>query len=1326
MRKVGYQKKSPGIRVFISYMNSNRLKKIEEIYHASLEIEPEKQALFLEKECGEDKELKKEIEALLYFEENPIGLIDTPPEDLAAEIFSHKEDSQDLINKTIGRYKVEKILGEGGMGTVFLAKDGHLARNVAVKVLSAEIFTDKNHIQRFKQEARAVSKLNHPNILTVYEIGQTDETHYIATEFIEGKSLKDHLKDGRLQLTSILDIAIQIVSALKEAHSAGIIHRDIKPDNIMIRPDGLVKILDFGIAKLIKKENFDTDSESKAANQINTISGMIMGTAKYMSPEQARGHRVDARTDLFSFGVLLYEMVSGKQPFTGETVNHTIVAILENDPPPFSRKIPLELIKIIKKALEKNRDDRYSSAKDLLTDLKNLQSRLVIEGHTEHSSDYPYSTTDSSGDSTSFSSLNKDEALSFSTFGGDWQTPLIGRNTERQALKRLLESAYEGRGKFVLLSGEAGVGKTRLATEILKDGRRSGMLALAGHANENQTVPFITITEILEEIVRQVPESDVRELLGKDASEISRLLPELRNLFSDIPEPENLPPEQQQRVLFNSVFEFCKRVSIDRPLVMLFDDIHWADESSLLLIENLAKRISELSILMIGTYRDIEADMGKPFAKELPVMIRRRLAERLTIKDFDENAVNDLLAALGGDDPPQDFVKLVHRGTEGNPFFIEEVFYHLSEEEKLFDEKGKWNVRLQDDALEVPEGVRLVIGRRLKRLKEKTRKVLSTAATIGLRFDLPVLETAVGDLDEVLEGIEEAESAFLIKTVKSKKPKARYEFNHALVRQTLIGEISIPRLQRLHLLIADSMETIYGENADKHSADIAHQLLAAGTRAKASRTRRFLTLAGDLAQASAAAEEAHGFYARALEFDEGIEQREQAELLFKRGMASRSLGDWEKAAADWNEALPLLESEGRSDFVTLICWEIAYQKIWQSEFEEAVEIATRGLASAGDGASVGRSRLLALLGQINDLAGNFEGGDKLLTESVEMAENLGDERLLGGEVLHSRIYHYYYTQQITRAVSVSERALKLSQKFGRPWDISSAFGLLALHLPYAGQFARAKEIADEAFPFATQEGDKGTLGHVYATRATYALTQGDFKKSREGFKECEKIFREAGFPWFTLCLSLDGWIAMLEGDFKRARKKHEEAVQFKLSGPFTGLEEACYLRFLVFAGDEKARSLMEELESQLPNLEKKSGIGSWILLSSMVESAITLGFNEKAAKLLPLIEQKLAEGMVATHPFELTERIAGMAATAGGLWEDAEKHFQNALRQAKEIPHLPEQGEVRRWYAKMLNDRNAPEDAERSKVLLSEAQEIFQKIGMLKHQEIVENMWHKV
>lgn len=370
-------------------MTPERYHQIGELYHAALELRADERAFFLERACAGDAELRHQVESLIASHDQAAEFISSPALTVAAEMLANDEGSA-LSGQTIARYRVLSLIGTGGMGRVYLAEDIELGRRVALKLLPKHFTYDKNQVQRFRQEARAASALNHPNILTVYEVGQTDGTEFIATEYVDGETLRERLTGPSVQVHEILNVAAQVADALAAAHEVGIIHRDVKPENIMIRRDGYIKVLDFGLAKLTQKLSGSLPIEFEASTKrvVRTNPGVVMGTTQYMSPEQARGLTVDPRADIWSLGVVLYEMVTGQRPFAGSTHGDTIVAILDREPAPFARYtsgVPAELERIVQKALSKNVDERYQRAQDIAVDLKRLRRRLDVEAEIDRS-----------------------------------------------------------------------------------------------------------------------------------------------------------------------------------------------------------------------------------------------------------------------------------------------------------------------------------------------------------------------------------------------------------------------------------------------------------------------------------------------------------------------------------------------------------------------------------------------------------------------------------------------------------------------------------------------------------------------------------------------------------------------------------------------------------------------------------------------------------------------------------------------------------------------------------------------------------------------------
>lgn len=366
-------------------MTPERWQQIDRLFHSVLEMPLSDRADFLQHACGDDEFLRSEVESLIESHERSDGFITAPPGDIAAEFLGNAQRRL-RPGQLVGHYIITALLATGGMGEVYLARDEKLGRKIALKLLPAEFTNHPERVRRFELEARAASALNHPNILTIYEIGQSESSHFIATEFVEGQTLRQHISavtaGSTIDVTRVLDIAIQIASALAAAHSAGIVHRDVKPENIMLRSDGLVKVLDFGLAKLAQEQHTDVINEKSTLSMVSTNPGVVMGTLRYMSPEQARGLEVDARSDIWSLGVVLYETITGTVPFQGRTPKQVILSLLQDEPAPLrdSVQIPSELARIVSKTLRKDRHRRYHHATELVLDLKNLKQQLESQG----------------------------------------------------------------------------------------------------------------------------------------------------------------------------------------------------------------------------------------------------------------------------------------------------------------------------------------------------------------------------------------------------------------------------------------------------------------------------------------------------------------------------------------------------------------------------------------------------------------------------------------------------------------------------------------------------------------------------------------------------------------------------------------------------------------------------------------------------------------------------------------------------------------------------------------------------------------------------------
>jgi predicted Ser/Thr protein kinase len=602
------------------------------------------------------------------------------------------------------RYRIERHLGSGGMGEVYLAHDTTLERRVALKLLPAKTEADPVARERLRREARAAAALDHPFICKIHEVGESLGQSYIVMEYVEGETLHSLASHGPLSTRQVLDIGHALAQALDEAHQRGLTHRDLKPTNIMVTGQGHVKVLDFGLAKQATAPPKATDSTGHGAAL--TDPGTRVGTPSYMSPEQILGGSVDPRSDVFSLGVVLHELVSGVHPFLRATPSDTMAAVLRDPPSTAGRDLEAVpgLAAVIRRMLAKACAERFQTMGELRAELEALRERTWLSTPT----------------SRTVPALRSVATIE--------RTPFVAREGELSELRRALDQMLMGQGGIVLIGGEPGVGKTRLVRELQREAHQRGCMTLTGHCYEMEgSPPFVPFVEYMEEAARLVPQA-FRAALGDVAGEIATIVPSLRRVYPDIPPAADVPADQQRRLLFNAFLEFLQTAADKSPAVTLFDDLHWADEPTLQLLQHLAPHVGSMRVLLVGTYRDVELDVKKPFARTLESLVRQRLARRISLRRLSSADVEKMLERVSGAAAPSSVVRVVFQETEGNPFFVEEVYQHLAEEGRLFDARGEWRRDLRAEDLDVPESIRLVIGRRLERLGDEARRILTAAA----------------------------------------------------------------------------------------------------------------------------------------------------------------------------------------------------------------------------------------------------------------------------------------------------------------------------------------------------------------------------------------------------------------------------------------------------------------------------------------------------------------------------------------------------------------------------------------------------------------------
>jgi class 3 adenylate cyclase/tetratricopeptide (TPR) repeat protein len=626
------------------------------------------------------------------------------------------------------------------------------------------------------------------------------------------------------------------------------------------------------------------------------------------------------------------------------------------------------------------------------------------------------------------------DAEATGVLSGRERTPFVARGEERGKLQRALERTRDGTGSLLLVGGEAGVGKTRLVEEAAADARRLGLRVLTGHCVDQQGAPpYLPTIEHLEEAARQVSPEAFRQALGENAPEIAKLMPELRARYSDIQEPVSLPPEQERRYLLHGIAEFVERNARATPLALIFEDLQWADESTLLLIRHLAQRIAQIPVLAIATYRDTDLKPGCPLAAVLPDLLRHRLAEEIRLGRLTEKGVASLLEGRAGAPPPPELVALVYAETEGNPFFVEEVFRHLHEAGKLLDEAGQWRSGVQIADTEVPRSVGLVIGQRLERVSGDCRRILTIAALAGKVFRFDVLARFQGvDEDDLLDALEGAVRATLIEDVSVGR-EARYAFVHEQIRQTLLSLLSTARRQRLHLRMADALEALHGGEAGRYAPEIAHHLYQAGAAAPGERTARWLVHVAERALDALAFEDA----LRDLDAARTVLPADDAEgamrVLRLRAAALRGLARIDEALTAFADALAIAPGGAERDAVLQARARLTLDLFRGREALADIEPLLASARAAGDRARevellLMRSRGLYILSL--DEPGYAEKTRASYEEAYALAKENGDKRAMCQALIPTSWFVDYGVEYREQAIRNNDEASAHARELG--------------------------------------------------------------------------------------------------------------------------------------------------------------------------------------------------------------------------------------------------------------------------------------------------------
>ena len=1277
-------------------MTDDRWQLAYTIYEAAVALtEPEREQYV--HATAPDTEIAGKVFAMLDEIENPGGSDVFPKPEYSAKATSLRSLTS---ASRLGPYEILDRIGEGGMGVVYRARDPRLNRQVAIKLLSPEMAAEPQGRERLRREARAAAALDHPYICKIFEIGDDGEALYLVMEYIAGETLHSRLLNGRMSLSETLHVAGEIAEALQEAHAGRFLHRDLKPTNIMLTLQGHVKIMDFGLAKRMTSglpPHNSTTSPEASGTQL-TAPGTILGTPDYMSPEQVKGLSLDVRSDVFSFGVILAEMISGRHPFRKPSMVETLSAVLRDSPDlgaGLQQGTTVQgLIVMARRMLAKEAAERYASIADMRADLAKLAA---------------------SSEAAATISVDKHPAD---------RLPPIGRDVELKQLTRQLEEALAGRGSLILIGGEPGIGKSHLTSALLDAARLRGAFALTGNCYEMEgSPPYVPFIEMLEHSARSVPPDTFRYALSDDAPEVAKLMPELRRMFPDIPPALELPPEQQRRFLFNAYRQFVERSTRLMPTVALFEDLQWADEPTLLLLQHLAQSLAGMPMLMIGTYRDVDLEVGRPCAKMLESLLRQKLGTRILLRRLPVAGVEHMLAALSARQPPPSLTRVVFEETEGNPFFVEEVFRHLAEEGKLFDEKGAFRPGLRGDELHVPEGVRLVLGRRLERLSDDAQGILTTAAVIGRVFALELLE----DLekarpDAALEAVEEAERARLVEMDAAGR-QIRYRFVHELLRQTLSERLSLPRRQRLHARVADTMERVYATRIDPHTSALAHHLYQAGSWADREKTIHFLSEAARQASGAAAHEEALDQLDNLVSLLENERTARAADLRARRAGVLLSLARNQEAVQEYERALALFESLGDDVRFVETCARLAILYTWATRFDDVRAVIDRAAQHAKDAPAPTRCIVLAMQAHSASIAGEIDKSLNLLEELHKIPENELPPAVIAFAA-DQEMFTRHGAGQLNLCEAAARKATRIYKQSGDVWSAASVeMGLFWPPL-LSGRPTEAEKLILEAIPRAMRTGHDVAQSLALWVLAEVHVAKGELEKAERAAREGLGLMESCRFGWrFVVEISLGGILLY--------RDRTEEALTVltrAAAGPAvlcSGFPEGLLALGMTAAQMQGAANACTAVMRFLPRPGTSRGTGAWNAVLSVTEALCLSGRREEAGRLQGQAE-KIAAEWDCNHAGFPVRTAAGIAAACAGNWTRAEEHHRATIARMEAVPYVTAQPIARYWYADMLAKRRGAGDMEAAKALLHTSIAGSDDIGLALYARLARQMLARI
>jgi class 3 adenylate cyclase len=1191
-----------------------------------------------------------------------------------------------------GRYLLSRFLGEGARKRVYLARDTRLDSMVALALVKTDGL-DADGLTRVGREAQAMGRLrDHPHIVSVFDIGDENGQPYIVSQLMEGGSVEARLRDApnfRLPLAEAVAIAEQICQALDHAHSHEIVHRDLKPGNVWLSHDGSAQLGDFGLAVALDRSRL-------------TQEGVLVGTVAYIAPEQAVGTEPDARSDLYALGAMLYEMVTGRPPFLGDDALAVVSQHLNTAPvaPAWhSPDVPEALDALILKLLEKDPERRPPSAVATAEALQRIAKELSAPAQAAPARAAP------AGPRTPWGRF-------------------VGRHDELEQLKSALEGALSGRGSLAMIVGEPGIGKSRLSEEFAVYAKLRGAQVLTGRSYEGSLeVPYYPFVECFRQYVSKRADSELRRELGSGAPDVATLVSEIRQRFPDLPAAPPLQGDAERLRLFESAASFLHNAAASHPLVLILDDLHWADKPSLLMLRYLTRNLAGARLLLVGTYRDVELDRTHPLAEVLAALRREPIYRRILLRGLPESEVDGWLAALAADDgtgePAERRRQLsaaLYRETEGNPFFIGEVLTHLAEEGKLVHEEGRWRARVTSiSELGIPEGVREVVGRRLSRVSEACSRMLALAAAMPAGFTWEALRaTSDEDEAELLDALEEALAAHLIQERKDGRPAA-YEFTHALIRQTLYEELSAPRRVLVHRRIGERLEALYADHAGPHMAELAHHFFQAAPGGDVDKAIDYAVHAGERAASTAAYEEAIEHFERALQaldLRESDDAARRCEILLTLAEFHGRTGTFDQGREFALRAAELARSRRSSEDLALAALRLGGELPMAPALdEERIALLHEALEAFGGRDDPLCVRLLSRL-SLELAMPDPPRAVPFCDEALAMARRLGELESLA-YALHARHDAFPGPEYLEERLELASEMLEVARAADLTDFISVATSNRLVDLLEQGDAAEAKAAIASYVTLNEKLRDPHGLWLASVYRAHQALLEGRFAEAErlanDALAHARRFEHGGGVAFHAIQIAR---VRFEQGRLEEQLAMYEAADN---SSPHQGWRGRMALLYAELGRTDEARREFEALA--VGDFAEVRRDMLWLLVIAYAsEVCAVLGDIRRAEILYPLLLPHAGRNimvMAAACNGSASRPLAMLASTLG-RFDEAERHFEETLADSRRMQSPPLLARAECDFARMLLTRDGPGDRDRALQLaaqaLAKARELDMKI----------------